>query len=401
MLCRDTPRGASGRTKASYDFERWRQPLGCRPRQIRNYGALVWFDPNPIAYVPADVPPGQCDFIGVVWHEVFHSIGFYAAAKEFQVLTTRVDGNDFFVGQTTQRVYGRPLPLAPRFEGWLQDHYGNTSLSGNRLPSGLMFQWGNYEGNRLDIGTLDLAILKDLGVMVTSTAGLPVVDRMDSQAPRNFISQATVSENVPLGTIIGTLTTTRESTGYRFELVAGAMNNGAFTMVGSTLRTKAPLDFETKNTYSILVRNTDPQGVWTATKLVVRVRDVLEIPRLVTPPFFAMRGGSGSLVGLQVTGDTGEVVRLTVVARTSDFESTMRDPAVRVTFMKIMGGSTTMTLVGTSSAISRNTQYIRFKGPDNALLTSIARSRNGQWVTVGQSNVPVRSITSRIIAARA
>ncbi|NDE02073.1 MAG: hypothetical protein EBZ91_10080 [Gammaproteobacteria bacterium] len=27
-----------------------------RDGQIRNYGFLAWFDPNPIPYVPADVP---------------------------------------------------------------------------------------------------------------------------------------------------------------------------------------------------------------------------------------------------------------------------------------------------------------------------------------------------------
>jgi len=33
--------------------------------QIRNYGFLAWFDPNPIAYLPANVPDRSFDFIGV------------------------------------------------------------------------------------------------------------------------------------------------------------------------------------------------------------------------------------------------------------------------------------------------------------------------------------------------
>ena len=50
-----------------------------------------------------------------------------------------------------------------------------------------MFQWGNYEGNRLDIGKLDLAILEDLGITIKSSQGLPLVETIDSQVPRNTL----------------------------------------------------------------------------------------------------------------------------------------------------------------------------------------------------------------------
>lgn len=33
--------------------------------QIRNFGRLAWFDPNPMDYVPANVPSGEFDYIGV------------------------------------------------------------------------------------------------------------------------------------------------------------------------------------------------------------------------------------------------------------------------------------------------------------------------------------------------
>ncbi|MFN9913598.1 MAG: hypothetical protein ACK53L_13485, partial [Pirellulaceae bacterium] len=147
-----------------------------RDGQIRNYGYLAWFDRDPVAFVPANVPAGNFDFIGVFCHEVFHGIGFLAASREFSVLTTQTGGNDFFIGEQTKRVFGGILPLAPRVQGQLSDHYGNTSLSNNQLQSGLMFQWGNYDRNRLDIGKLDLAILQDLGVTVKNTQGLPLVD---------------------------------------------------------------------------------------------------------------------------------------------------------------------------------------------------------------------------------
>ncbi len=181
--------------------------------QIRNYGLPVWFDPNPFDYVPADVPTGMCDYIGVFYHEIFHGMGMLGVSREFQNLTTTIDGNDYFIGNQTQHVFGGPLPLAPRTGGSLQDHYGNTSLPTNTLSSGLMFQWGNYEGNRLDIGKLDLAILEDLGIAITNQSGLPLVDTIDSQIPRNTLSHLSISENVAIGTEVGKLSTTDGSLG--------------------------------------------------------------------------------------------------------------------------------------------------------------------------------------------
>ena len=244
--------------------------------QIRNYGLPVWFDPNPVDYVPANVPTGKFDYIGVFFHEVFHGIGFLASSREFRNLTTTIDGNDYFIGSATQQVFGGKLPLAPRLGGALQDHYGNTNLPDNTLTSGLMFQWGNYERNRLDIGKLDLAVLKDLGLTIKSEAGLPLVDTMDSEVARNTLSQLSISENVPIGTTIGTLSTTAGPAGYTFALAAGGID--AFEIVGNTLKTKSAIDFETKSSYSILVRNTDAQGVWTATPFTIEVTDGNESP---------------------------------------------------------------------------------------------------------------------------
>jgi len=250
--------------------------------QIRNYGFLAWFDPEPVAYVPANVPAGCFDIIGVFCHEVFHGIGFLAASKEFSDLTTTINGNDFFIGPATQQVFGGKLPLAPRQGGWLQDHYGNTSLPGNTLSSGLMFQWGNYEGNRLDFGKLDLAVLQDLGISVTNTLGLPLVDTMDSKAPRNTLSKQNITENVSIGTTIGTLSTSAGASGFSFTLAEGGQDNGAFSIVDNVLKTKAPIDFEVKKSFSILVRNSDSNGIWTATPFVISVSDINEAPTAIS-----------------------------------------------------------------------------------------------------------------------
>jgi hypothetical protein len=78
------------------------------------------------------------------------------------------------------------------------------------------------------------------------------------------LGNATIAENVAIGTGIGTFTTTDPdaSNTFTYSLVegTGATDNAAFQIVGNELRTNAALDFESKSSYTIRVRTTD-QGV--------------------------------------------------------------------------------------------------------------------------------------------
>jgi hypothetical protein len=153
---------------------------------IRNYGMPVWIDPNPNRFITPNLPEGHFDFIGVLTHEVFHALGLYGATWQWRDMVSENSGLSFFVGEKTSTLYGGDLPLAASYS----DHYGNTEYSENRVPSGLMFQWGNYYGNRLDIGRIDLAILEDLGYSIISYENLPLFDLIDSN-PNVSDSQVT------------------------------------------------------------------------------------------------------------------------------------------------------------------------------------------------------------------
>ena len=142
---------------------------------IRNYGMPVWVDPNPNQYVTPNIPQGHFDFIGVLTHEVFHALGLYGVTGQWRDLVVEESGYGFFVGDKTTSLYGGFLPLS-EVNG---DHYGNTNYVENRVSSGLMYQWGNYVGNRLDIGRIDLAILEDLGYEIKTYENLPLFDLID------------------------------------------------------------------------------------------------------------------------------------------------------------------------------------------------------------------------------
>ena len=143
---------------------------------IRNYGAPVWFDPNPRFATNADVPAGTHDFVGIYTHEIFHSLGFYQSTLEWRQLL-EIEGNRaYFVGANAIAHYGSPVPFAAD-----SDHYGYSADPSVSITRGLMYEFGNYELNRWDIGRIDLAILADLGHNIKTYDGLALFELLDRQ----------------------------------------------------------------------------------------------------------------------------------------------------------------------------------------------------------------------------
>ena len=95
-----------------------------------------------------------------------------------------------------------------------------------------------------------------------------------------LLTPATVAENAPAATTVGTLSATDPDTGetHTFGLVAGtgATDNGSFTIAGSALRTNAVFDYETKQSYSVRVQVTDGGAASFAKSLSVSVTNLLE-----------------------------------------------------------------------------------------------------------------------------
>jgi Cadherin domain/Bacterial Ig domain/RTX calcium-binding nonapeptide repeat (4 copies) len=105
------------------------------------------------------------------------------------------------------------------------------------------------------------------------------VDQND--APTDLtLSKATVAENEPAATTVGTLSVTDPDAGdsHTYSLVAGAGsgNNGSFTLAGTALRTNAAFDYETKSSYSIRVGVTDAEGGAYEEQFTISVTNVVE-----------------------------------------------------------------------------------------------------------------------------
>ena len=104
-----------------------------------------------------------------------------------------------------------------------------------------------------------------------------------NSAPTDItLSNSTVEENKPSGTVVGTLTSTDPDVGdtFTYSLVSGtgSTDNGSFTIVGDELQTAASFDFETKSSYSVRIRTQDQATNGFEKAFTITVLDVNESP---------------------------------------------------------------------------------------------------------------------------
>ena len=105
-----------------------------------------------------------------------------------------------------------------------------------------------------------------------------------NQLPTDIaLSNNTVTENLPIGTTVGTLTTTDAEAGdtHTYSFCGGA-NDASFSIVGNALNTAAIFDFETKNTYDICLRTNDGNGGTFDKNFVITLTNVPGL-ELLTP----------------------------------------------------------------------------------------------------------------------
>ena len=125
------------------------------------------------------------------------------------------------------------------------------------------------------------------GLSITKDLVVPVVDVNESPTGIN-VSSASVAENQPPGTTVGTFTSVDPDIGgsHTYALVSGPgdTDNASFTIDGNQLKTGASFDYETKNSYSIRIRTTDQGGLSHDEVFTINVTDVHENPPTAQGP---------------------------------------------------------------------------------------------------------------------
>ncbi len=101
---------------------------------------------------------------------------------------------------------------------------------------------------------------------------------VENQPPTDIsLSSVSVPENQPIGTTVGTFTTTDPDAGntFTYSLVSGAgsTDNASFSISGSALKTAVVFNYLAKNSYSIRVRTTDQGSLYYEKALTINITD--------------------------------------------------------------------------------------------------------------------------------
>ena len=117
----------------------------------------------------------------------------------------------------------------------------------------------------------------------TDTATVTITITGANDAPANIsLDTSSVAENQPVGTVVGTFSTTDLDAGdtfvYGLASGEGDDDNSSFTIASSELLTAAIFDYETKNSYSVRVRITDSGALYYEKVFVITVTGANDPP---------------------------------------------------------------------------------------------------------------------------
>ncbi len=199
----------------------------------------------------------------------------------------------------------------------------NFTISGSTLRTAAVFDFETKSSYTVRVRVTDAG-----GLTFEKAFTISVTDV--NEAPTNIsASSSSVAENAASGTSVATLSATDADAGdtFTYTLVSGtgSTDNANFTISGSTLRTAAVFDFETKSSYSVRVRVTDAGGLTFEKVFTIGVTDVNDAPTNInaSASSVAENAASGTTVATLSTtdADAGDTFTYTLVNGTGSTDN--------------------------------------------------------------------------------
>ena len=137
-------------------------------------------------------------------------------------------------------------------------------------------------------------IVTDMGASVSAeSTAITIIVTDVNEAPTDIdilsattVSVTTIDENVVADTIVGTLSVTDDALAgnliYTLAAGSGDTDNGAFSLIGTTLSINAAPDFEAKPIYYIRIQVADGLLIY-AKAFTIMVNDLIEAPIIANP----------------------------------------------------------------------------------------------------------------------
>ena len=175
------------------------------------------------------------------------------------------------------------------------------TISGADLKNAIVFDYETKNSYSIRVRTTDAAGLYYEGIF----SGITVTNV--NEAPTNIsLSSASISENVPTGTTIGTFSATDQEGGVMTFALVDSVNypdNNSFSIASGVLKSVAVFDYETKNTYQIKVRVTDSTSLTFERTLFISITNVTITP-ILSVTNATCYGSTGSINVSNVVGGT-------------------------------------------------------------------------------------------------
>ncbi|MCC9655362.1 cadherin domain-containing protein [Rhodopirellula halodulae] len=197
---------------------------------------------------------------------------------------------------------------------------GSFTISGNTLLTAAVF-----DASVQDSYTIRLQTTDSTGRTYQRVFTISVTEQ--NVAPTGVsISDSTIAENEATGTAVGTLSTTDSNAGdtftYSIVSIDGSTSDTTFAISGDELVASTSLDFETKNSYTVVVRTTDQGGLSFDQSLTITVADANDDPTAISLSnnTLADDSVSGTVVGTlsSTDADASDSFTYTLVTGTGD-----------------------------------------------------------------------------------
>ncbi len=153
------------------------------------------------------------------------------------------------------------------------------SISDSTLTANRIFDFESKSTYHVRVRTTDklgLSFDRAFVISILETAEPPIAIG---------ITSSSIAENNLVGAGIGQFSSLDSdlNDSFTYSLVPGGSDNGAFSIVGTTLLANATFDYESKSSYNILVRSTDSAGLYLEQSFVIAISNVNEAPILFHP----------------------------------------------------------------------------------------------------------------------
>jgi VCBS repeat-containing protein len=213
---------------------------------------------------------------------------------------------------------------------------GSFEVSGNQLKTKASFDFETKSSYKIRVKSTDsgpASFEKQLTITVENA----------NDAPTNLaLAPASINENEPAGTEVGTLTTTDQDVGdtFTYALVVGegSGGNGSFEVSGDKLKTKAKFNFEAQSSYSVRVKSTDAGGLSVEKQLTITVIDVNDPPAVAPDSYSGVVGNTTAVKGDVVSEPNVSLSGALPIANDSDEDAGDTISVVEEDDIKTTGG---------------------------------------------------------------